>query len=619
VNRKSTLPCFAVLLAATAIGTILINPAAQAATPARFAGTTWLWQNSLPQGDTLNAISCWNEHYCFAVGDTGTILSTDATTSWNGHLSGTTQNLHGISCPAYNICFAVGDNGTIVATVNGRTWFTQSSGTTAPLTAVSCPATNQCFAVGGHSTILASNGVSWWPQPPALGTNGPTGISCPAYNTCFASTLAGEVLFTNTGGAVWLLQSTPDTGGLISAISCGSTTNCVAVDMEGRSIMTWTGGSSWVVVPVVPPTTSLSLYGISCAGGLSCVAVGSSNQLYWSDPSGNWHETKSGTSGPLKAISCETYCFAAGNAGQITTDYPVTYTSQETSVTNKRLVRTSCPTVKTCFAVGEGGIFRTTDGGATWTSQSPAGAWYGLNCPSATTCLAVSGGGAITGTSDGGATWKSQSSGSTAELVAVSCSSTSECFAAGTSILATTDGGLTWKEQLIFTGPGVFGITCTSATACVAVGWSGTLVTTSDGGMHWNLGPVLTSNSLQDVSCPAGTTTCLAVGNGGTLIATTDGGATWAAHSSGTTQDLLGLSCLKNPFAYNVANCWVAGSQGEILGLESLKWTSTQEAWDPTQSLWGVSCTGNIGFPHEQYRCTAVGNGGLIVSQYESY
>src|SRR5579872_756033 len=84
--------------------------------------SSWVWQNPLPQGNNLNAVSCPATNICYAVGDLGTILYFNGT-SWSGQLSTVTFNLQSVSCPSTTTCFAAGDFGTIVATSNsGASW-----------------------------------------------------------------------------------------------------------------------------------------------------------------------------------------------------------------------------------------------------------------------------------------------------------------------------------------------------------------------------------------------------------------------------------------------------------------------------------------------------------------
>jgi photosystem II stability/assembly factor-like uncharacterized protein len=72
---------------------------------------TWVWQYPLPQGNSLNSVSCPTAATCFAVGNYGTILSTtDGGGHWNEQAHGISNrlNFRSVSCPTATTCFAVG-------------------------------------------------------------------------------------------------------------------------------------------------------------------------------------------------------------------------------------------------------------------------------------------------------------------------------------------------------------------------------------------------------------------------------------------------------------------------------------------------------------------------------
>jgi photosystem II stability/assembly factor-like uncharacterized protein len=184
-----------------AISVALTNPTAGAAV--NVGSSSWVWQNPLPQGDTLNAISCPSASTCFAVGDLGTILvTTNGGTTWSGQASPTNETLRGISCPSTTICYAVGDAGTIIKT-DGSGWFgqPQPSGRV-ELTGISCPSASTCYAVGYSTPVLYTdtNGASWLQL-----TGSGTAISCPTTTTCYmvgADPIQGRFV-----GGLWQVES----------------------------------------------------------------------------------------------------------------------------------------------------------------------------------------------------------------------------------------------------------------------------------------------------------------------------------------------------------------------------------------------------------------------------
>jgi hypothetical protein len=199
----------------------------------------------------------------------------------------------------------------------------------------------------------------------------------------------------------------------------------------------------------------------------------------------------------------------------------------------------------------------------------------GLSCASASSCIAVGGVlgtfPTIISTTNGGATWASQTAPATthSQLNDVACPSTTVCIAVGgnnggATIISTNNGGATWTAQTPPAGADVAlnAIDCPSATTCFAVGnalsHSAEILTTSNGGATWSLQNDGSGQPLGDVSCPDATD-CWAVGPSGTIVATTDGNA-WDTESSGTSNQLAGVDMVSKSRGKAV------GVSGTILG-----------------------------------------------------
>jgi photosystem II stability/assembly factor-like uncharacterized protein len=100
----------------------------------------------------------------------------------------------------------------------------------------------------------------------------------------------------------------------------------------------------------------------------------------------------------------------------------------------------------TATAVGYlGTVLRTTDGGATWVSQTSGttNPLYDVSFTDANTGVVVGPGGTILGTTDAGATWVTQASGTMYSLQAVSFTNANMGTVVGESgtIVRTVDGG----------------------------------------------------------------------------------------------------------------------------------------------------------------------------------
>lgn len=219
-----------------------------------------------------------------------------------------------------------------------------------------------------------------------------------------------------------------------------------------------------------------------------------------------------------------------GDSGQRWT----TETSPRLASSGDRLVSVSCVSSTLCWSASEqGSMFKTTDGGRSWISQSLPGPVDGLTsvwCLDSQHCWApgTTGPSVIFHTKDGGSNWSSSSVYSTgAGAQSVSCPTTMTCWAAGAvetlpikpALLKSTDGGVTWALSSTYptTNGGLFlGISCASTQDCTAVGdnnaTSPLLDATTDGGVRWSLEATPTDPwQLYSVSCTTATG-CWSVG-----------------------------------------------------------------------------------------------------------
>ena len=87
----------------------------------------WVWQNPLPQGNTLQELSFIDTNNGFAVGARGTILkTTDGGINWEIIPAGTENDLYSVSFLSPNIRTVVGNFGAILRTTDaGSHWTIQ--------------------------------------------------------------------------------------------------------------------------------------------------------------------------------------------------------------------------------------------------------------------------------------------------------------------------------------------------------------------------------------------------------------------------------------------------------------------------------------------------------------
>lgn len=189
------------------------------------------------------------------------------------------------------------------------------------------------------------------------------------------------------------------------------------------------------------------------------------------------------------------------------------------------------------YACGaNGAIFKTTDGGNTWTLQ-PTGITYDLysiDFINNTTGFACGELGTVLFTTNGGTNWTVIDSGTTEDLTSIFFTTTSIGYACGTNgtILKSTNGGISWASVTFATAPAndftsiaLMG----DGTTLVAVGVAGQMYISTDGITFTavaNLPKTADWNAISRTH-QVGPFTTYVVGSSGSILKTTNNGTTW--------------------------------------------------------------------------------------------
>lgn len=253
-------------------------------------------------------------------------------------------------------------------------WIQQSSGTTKTLHDVSFPDSNNGWAVGDNGIILhTSNGGKNWIEQRSYEYDW-------YYGVCFTDSNHGIVVGSNgfihrttTGGRIWALSQ-------VSGITYGL-----------FDVFFVNSDFGWIV-------GNYTIYKTTNGGNYWSGGAGSSeyfNAVYFTDVNHGWLVSSNGI---FRYRESEGWvsCYPIGQSDICFVD------------------------TLNGWAVG-GSIFRTTDGGNTWTEQIKAE--WGLNAVAFTDLFngtAVGHVGTILKTTNGGDTWISQNSGSTASFFGIS-------------------------------------------------------------------------------------------------------------------------------------------------------------------------------------------------------
>jgi photosystem II stability/assembly factor-like uncharacterized protein len=287
-----------------------------------------------------------------------------------------------------------------------------------------------------------------------------------------------------------------------------------------------------------------------------------------------WQAQTSVLSAQLYGVSCPsvTTCFDVGNDGVIggTTDGGATKWQHLAPTVTGDVTAVSCPTTTTCFTVDatNGGIYRTADGKSWSQSYAVPGAGAALalgalSCASAAVCFVTGPQGSLYSTADGGQTWTAKALAR--PFTGISCATTSVCVATDSqgAVIRTVDGGANWSAPIPVSSSGLSGVSCPSASVCFAVdaGTPGRVYRSSDGGTSWTLSYNIANDpqagftgGFLAISCP-NVSACFAGGRGGLIAATNDGGANWRTESSGSIADLTSISCPSASTCFLTASC----------------------------------------------------------------
>ena len=471
-------------------------------------GATWTSQTT-PVSGQYNDVSFVGDTTGWIVGNGGAIFkTTDGGASWTKQTSGTTAALRSVSFSSATRGWAVGDNGVILTTGNGgTTWTRQSSGTNLRLNEVYANDDLRVMVVGdlGTGRRTVDGGRTWQDMSAALGTTqnltavymadssnawvGGTGAflkrttnggsSFTAQNPGLPNMAAdgavaieslyfkdvdrgfllggsGEIRKTTNGGGVW----TPYHYGTLSSLSDIVRTDADtlwAVGAAGAVVNSHDGGYTWFQQDSL---STLALRGVTMANADTGFVVGQGGAIRrTSDGGWTWASQSSGTTSQLNAVDTVdgTNVVAVGNGIALwTSTSGTTWTASAALPTDRQVNDVQMLSATDGWAVASAGgastIFKTIDGGATWTSAFDT-AGIGFDSvffrPSGVLGWACGPEGRVYRTADSGATWTATDTGVTEHLTQVAFTDDDIGWAIGAdgTVLRTSDGGDTWVRQ----------------------------------------------------------------------------------------------------------------------------------------------------------------------------
>ena len=404
------------------------------------------------------------------------------------------------------------------------------------------------------------------------------------------------------------------------------------------------GASAWSVQRFAPSSLDGPPSCAAGASTTVCVATNSSG-LVWAtadaeDPVANGEAGSALLDGAIaSACPSAAMCFIAQSDGTVLSSgdpgSPSAWLSANSSSTGLgSITGFSCPTSTFCIAAGTDAsgsqIATSTDPGAatpTWTLSTPSMTVSAPSCApdsalSAPGVICFSSNGDTTSVStDGGATWVSESlvSGTTdafacAGTTASLCAAGTSAGQVSTSADAASSASAAWSTPLLV-APGedpveLFAQSCPSSGVCVGSDGAGRILTSTNptGGVAaWNAALVdPNGGGIFNLAC-ASITACVAFDNNGSVLTSANpagGASTWSAPSSSI--DANGISTLDCPSS---GACVATDFNGDVLSSSAPPFAAA--SWSAPASIAGSSYISALACPSST-ACVAIDADGNV-------
>ena len=180
-----------------------------------------------------------------------------------------------------------------------------------------------------------------------------------------------------------------------------------------------------------------------------------------------------------------------------------------------------------------GGIYTSTDAGATWTAQTSIGEqmWAGVAISADGTKISVAGN-SIYVSGDSGATWTNRSPNNAGGWYRIVSSLNGTVIAAeqNSTIYISTNSGVSWTARAAFNSG--FAMS-NDGTKLFAGDYPGYLYTSTDSGVSWTQRTSAGSRNWRQFSSSSDGTKLVTFDNPGFIYTSIDSGVTWTAQSSG--------------------------------------------------------------------------------------
>lgn len=352
-------------------------------------------------------------------------------------------------------------------------------------------------------------------------------------------------------------------------------------------------------VSLSPPVISVTLNDVHTFNENTAIVIGNSGSIYRTTNRGNdWAVINSGVNSDLSSLYFldDKHGWIVGKSGTVlkSDNGGITWINLDTELYN--LLDVKFLDLNTGWTLTSSRIYKTTDGGITWIQKFQAQEvtyfFESITFSDPNTGIAV-GSGKLFRTADGGETWNAIESGGATWMYDTNFIDSNHGWISGLrasrisitvggglfggdvsitidnpqyTLWETTDAGAAWTQRNISFSGSLTGVYFNNSSVGWAVGTNGAVLSTSDGGINWNIAKSphnMNSVHFKDIN------NGWAVGTDGTILNTSNGGNSWLIQSGrGTANNLV------TQHFFNSQIGWVAGANGKML-----KTTDGGEFW----------------------------------------
>ncbi len=447
------------------------------------------------------------------------------------------------------------------------------------------------WVTGGNGAVMATTdgGTTWAMQHTPMRTTPFIGLSVvfTDVNTGLITANNGTILRTADGGMLWELAPPP--GYSIQRAKLHPDGSVWGYGGSGVIARSTDMGLTWSRFPTGVTTV---IYDVAFTGPAHATAVcGGGVILTTTDNGTTWSKSTLAITSDIVSVAFTNpqtgFALQESKFLLRTTDGGATWTDTTIFVNLLRQIRFADATTGWMLSNSQGTLHRTTDGGRSWqqlvVDSTLRYSFQSVHVKDALSATVIGEGGGIFQTSDGGATWVQRGSGITrAHMLSASAlnDSTAWVFGARTAVF-TSDWGRTWSPNRAAAAPAPalrIGHAIT-ASRLVGGGTQGETMLSTDAGLTWtNTGTLPPAGQINRIVFVDPTHGWL-VGNHGTIARTDDGGATWLFTDPGVTHDF------NDVHARSATEAWVAGAGGVIYSTTDAGATWTPRASGTTAAL----------------------------------